>query len=78
VPLVGVVHLDDDVVHVAVAEPEAPVSEPLLTEEPAAKPKRPRARATKKGAAEPAAAAAPAAPKPKARSRAKSTKAAKK
>jgi hypothetical protein len=75
VPLVGVVHLDDDVAHVAVAEPEAPVSEPIAPEEPAAKSKRPRGRATKKAAAEPAEAAAP---KPKARSRAKSTKAAKK
>ena len=77
VPLVGVVHLDDDVAQVAVVEPEAPVSEPVAAEEPAAQPKRPRGRATKKAAAEPAA-AAEAAPKPKARSRAKSTKAAKK
>ena len=43
VPLVGVVHLDDDVAHVAVAEPEAPVIEPIAAEEPEAKPKRPRA-----------------------------------
>jgi hypothetical protein len=75
VPLVGMVHLDDDVAHVAVAEPEVPASEPPAPEEPAAKPKRPRARAAKKAAAEPAEAAAP---KPKARSRAKGTKAAKK
>jgi uncharacterized protein (TIGR00288 family) len=79
VPLVGVVHLDDDASHVATvtAAPvvvDAPVLEMVAEEAAEAKPKRPRARATKK-AAEPDLEAPV---KPKARPRAKSAKAAKK
>jgi uncharacterized protein (TIGR00288 family) len=83
VPLIGVVHLDDDPTHVvaAAATPEvaeAPALEMVSEEVAEAKPKRPRGRATKKAAAEPEAEAPVATAKPKARSRAKSAKAAKK
>jgi uncharacterized protein (TIGR00288 family) len=85
VPLIGVVHLDDDVSHAAAVaaapEPAAEsaaetVSVDVSDAKPA--PKRGRSRATKTAAAEPDVEATSATAKPKARPRAKSAKAAKK